>query len=102
MGLGFRVPMLTLSPYAKRGYIDDAVGEFSSPLKFIEDNWGLPYLTDRIERTHNFEHVFDFGRGPRTDARLAPKAERCYGTPGQFPDGYQGWPSGTVPDPAAF
>jgi phospholipase C len=102
VGLGFRVPMLTLSPYAKRGYIDDAVGEFSSPLKFIEDNWGLPHLTDRIRKTHNFEHVFDFGREPRTDARPAPKAARCFGTPGQFPEGYQGWPPGTVPDPAAF
>ena len=27
--LGFRVPMLVISPYAKRGYIDDAFGEFS-------------------------------------------------------------------------
>ena len=64
-GLGFRVPMLTISPYAKRGVIDDVVGEFSSPLKFISDNWDLPYLTSRIEKTHNFEHVFDFNQQPR-------------------------------------
>ncbi len=65
VGLGFRVPMLVVSPYAKKGYVDDAEGEFSTPLRFIEDNWGLPYLTPRIERTHAFEHVFDFARNPR-------------------------------------
>ena len=75
LGLGFRVPMSILSPYAKRGYVDDAVGEFSSPLKFIEDNWGLTYLTPTIEGTHNFEHVFDFDRNPRGDAQPIPKAE---------------------------
>src|SRR5207248_1105829 len=64
-GLGIRVPMLVISPYAKRGYIDHAVGEFSTPLRFMADNWGLPYLTDRIRNTHNFSHVFDFTARPR-------------------------------------
>ena len=50
IGFGFRVPMLVISPYARKGYVDDAEGEFSSPLRFISDNWGLPYLTERIER----------------------------------------------------
>ena len=66
---GFRVPMLVISPYARKGYVDDAEGEFSSPLRFVSDNWGLPYLTERIERTHNFEHTFAFERNPRTDAQ---------------------------------
>jgi phospholipase C len=45
-GLGIRVPLLVISPYAKNG-IDHQVGEFSSVLRFIEDNWGLRQLTDR-------------------------------------------------------
>jgi hypothetical protein len=94
--------MLVLSPYARRGYIDEAVGEFSSPLKFIEENWDLPYLTPRIEATHNFEHVFDFGKAARTDAHAAPKRTDCYGSPSKFPEGYPGWPAGTSPDPGAF
>ena len=103
IGLGFRVPTLVVSPFAKKGYVDDAVGEFSSPLKFIEDNWGLPYLTPRIEDTHNFEHVFDFDRAPRTGAQPLPKIDSCYGSPSEFPgDSYPGWPSGTVPDEGAF
>jgi phospholipase C len=103
LGLGFRVPTLVVSPYAKKGYVDDAEGEFSTPLKFIEDNWGLPYLTQRIERTHNFEHVFDFGRNPRTDAQPLPKITDCYGTPWEFPgEDYPGWPPDTEPDPSHF
>ncbi|MGH2637360.1 MAG: phospholipase C [Actinomycetota bacterium] len=103
LGLGFRVPTLVISPYARKGYVDDAEGEFSSPLKFIEDNWGLPYLTERIERTHNFEHVFDFATNPRTDAQPLPRIDTCYGTPWEYPgDGYPGWPEGTEPDPSHF
>jgi phospholipase C len=103
VGFGFRVPTLVVSPYARKGYIDDVEGEFSSPLKFIEDNWGLPYLTERIERTHNFEHVFDFGKNPRTDAQPLPTFEGCYGTPWEYPgDAYPGWPAGTDPDESHF
>jgi phospholipase C len=103
LGFGFRVPTLVVSPFAKRGYVDDAEGEFSSPLKFVEDNWGLPYLTERIERTHNFEHVFDFERNPRRDARPLPRIEDCYGTPWDFPGfDYPGWPEGTNPEESHF
>jgi hypothetical protein len=95
--------MLVVSPFAKEGYIDDAEGEFSTPLRFIEDNWGLPYLTPRIERTHNFEHVFDFRRDPRMNARPVPRFDDCYGTPWEYPgDGYPGWPADTQPDPSQF
>ncbi len=95
VGLGFRVPMLVISPYAKKGYIDGARGEFSTPLKFIADNWGLPYLTKRIEQTHNFEHVFDFAN-PRTDANPLGHLN-CYGNAFQFPENYPGWVPGTAP-----
>jgi phospholipase C len=62
LGLGVRVPMLVISPWANRGMIDHEIGEFSSPNRFIADNWSLDHLTDRVRRTHNFEHVFDFRR----------------------------------------
>ena len=75
VGLGFRVPMLTISPYTRRGAIDDQTGEFSSPLKFISDNWGLSYLTPRIAKTHNFEHVFDFKAPPRPPSVTGTRVE---------------------------
>ena len=65
VGLGVRVPLLSISPFTRRGLIDDELGEFSTPLRFIADNWGLGHLTPRIANTHNFEHVFDFSKEPR-------------------------------------
>ena len=96
IGLGFRVPLLTISPYAKRGYVDHEVGEFSTPLRFISDNWGLPYLTKRIANTHDMSGLFDFTKKPRPPAIGSAKVD-SYGTPWVFPQDFPGWPPGTVP-----
>jgi len=97
VGLGFRVPMLTISPYTRRGVIDDELGEFSAPLRFIADNWGLPYLTDRIRESHNFEHVFDFTSAPRPPEVTTTRAQ-TYGRPFDYtPVNYPAWPPGTQP-----
>jgi phospholipase C len=91
VGLGLRVPMLVISPYARRGFVDHALGEFSTPLRFLSDNWGLTPLTDRIARTHNFEHVFDFRAGPREpDPR--PQLGGCLGRPFDTFLDRQEWP----------
>jgi len=91
IGLGMRVPMLVISPYAKRGFIDHEVGEFSSPLRFISDNWDLPYLNERISGTHNYSHVFDFDQKPRKPDPL-PRKKGLVSTPYEFPADYEGWP----------
>jgi phospholipase C len=97
VGLGIRVPLLTISPYTPSGVIDDELGEFSTPLRFISDNWGLDPLSDRIRNTHNLEHVFDFSKGPaepRPSTHQAPTFGRAF----RFPaDTYQGWVPGTIP-----
>jgi phospholipase C len=94
--LGFRVPMLAISPYARKGYIDDAFGEFTAPLRFIADNWDLPYLTPRIRKSHNYEHVFDFGKSPRPpDPQPKVRAtNRFYDFPENFPE----WPAELDPE----
>ncbi len=103
IGYGYRVPCLVISPYAAKGMVDHARADLCAPLRFIADNWGLPYLTERIAGSHNFEHVFDFRRNPRRDARPAPRITSCYGTPWDYPgDTYPGWPPGTNPDPSHF
>ncbi len=97
VGLGFRVPLLTISPFvAGRGLIDTEQGEFSTPLRFIADNWGLPYLTPRIEKTHNFAHVFDFGRKPRPPEIATAKAP-AFGNAFTWPGDTYPWPAGTTP-----
>jgi len=40
-GYGGRVPLLAISPLAKRNYVDHTVTDQSSILRFIEDNWFL-------------------------------------------------------------
>jgi phospholipase C len=51
-GLGFRVPMLVVSPWARRGYVSGQLYEHSSVLKFIERRFGLPSLA-------SVNHQFD-------------------------------------------
>jgi phospholipase C len=40
-GYGPRQPLLVVSPWAKRNYIDHRVTDLSSILRFVEDNWNL-------------------------------------------------------------
>ena len=46
-GYGPRLPFLVISPFAKRNFVDHSVTDQSSPLAFIEDNWGLGRLGDQ-------------------------------------------------------
>jgi phospholipase C len=77
-GLGIRVPAMIISPYAKSGYVDHTMYEFSSVLRFIEDNWSLrPFLTRRDRIADGLRGALDFTQTPlapdpqplRTDCR---------------------------------
>ncbi|HEX4208644.1 MAG TPA: alkaline phosphatase family protein, partial [Ktedonobacteraceae bacterium] len=46
-GDGSRVPLMVVSPYAKQGYVDHTYYDHVSILKFIEQNWHLPTLSER-------------------------------------------------------
>jgi phospholipase C len=46
-GDGPRIPLLVVSPYAKKGYVDHVYHDHASILKFIEYNWGLRPLSSR-------------------------------------------------------
>jgi phospholipase C len=43
-GLGPRLPLLVISPFARSNYVDSTVSDQSSVVKFIEYNWGLPAM----------------------------------------------------------
>jgi phospholipase C len=83
-GFGMRVPLLVISPYAREGYVDHTLGEFSSVLRFIEDNWGLTQLTHRDRNASNLSEAFDFSQSPRPPDTLPMRASGCQGP--QFPD----------------
>ena len=49
-GYGTRLPLLAISPYAKQNYVDHALTDTTSVLRFIEDNWSLGRVGKRIVR----------------------------------------------------
>ena len=63
-GLGPRVPLLLISPYARPGYISHTQYEFSSVLKFIEDRFGLTPLTERDANANDTTDSFNFSQTP--------------------------------------
>ncbi len=63
-GYGFRVPALIISPYARHGTIDNTTYDFTSILKFIEDNWSLPPLTARDATANSIANALDFSQSP--------------------------------------
>jgi phospholipase C len=67
-GYGFRAPALLVSPYAKPGYIDSTTLDFTSMLKFIEENWNVPPIAERDANANNFLDAFDFSAPPRDAA----------------------------------
>jgi phospholipase C len=74
-GYGPRLPLLVISPFAKKNYVDHAVTDQSSILRFIEDNWNLGRIgsgsTDAIAGSLN--GLFDFDdRGRATKLILNP------------------------------
>ena len=64
MGLGFRVPVIVVSPYAKHGYVSHVTHESSGFLTFTEENWGLSSLGTRDTLADDFSDCFDFTQTP--------------------------------------
>ncbi len=69
--LGFRVPAVIVSPYAKPECVTDTVHDHTSVLKLIERKWNLPPLTRRDAAAVDPLDVLDFDNPP---AFLTPPA----------------------------
>ena len=65
-GPGGRVPMLVISPHARKGFVDHTLYDHTSILRFIEWRYGLDPLTDRDAEANNLLAAFEFG--PSTTA----------------------------------
>ena len=64
-GLGGRIPMLIISPYAKKGFVDDTPYEHGSILRFIENNFALGQLAASDNRATPPDAAFNFSQRPR-------------------------------------
>ncbi len=83
-GLGFRVPMLVVSPYAvkgksaKGGYISHTQYEFGSIVAYIEKNWNLPSLGTTDARATPISDVFNYNQKPRSFSAISSKLSAQY------------------------
>jgi phospholipase C len=62
--LGFRVPAVIVSPYAKPEYVTSTVYDHTSILKLIERKWNLPPLTRRDAAANDPLDALDFQSPP--------------------------------------
>jgi len=65
MGLGFRVPLIVVSPWAKHGHISHRVHDFGSFLRFTEEVFNLPSLGTRDAISDDLSDCFDFTQTPQ-------------------------------------
>lgn len=73
-GYGPRVPTIVISPYAKRGFVSHDPYDFTSVLKFIEERWGLSYLTARDHHALDLRDCFNFSQAPAPPLVIPPPA----------------------------
>ena len=74
-GYGPRLPLLVISPWAKRNFVAHNLTDQSSVIRFVEDNWGLPRIggsLDAIAGTLNAMFNFDHGSGHARKLFLDP------------------------------
>jgi phospholipase C len=90
MGLGPRVPLVIISPWAKKGYVDSTEYEFSSVLKFIETVHGIGCMTERDCGAHDLMNAFDFDQSTKPRKRKLILEERdCTGLPQKISQAYE-------------
>jgi phospholipase C len=78
-GLGFRVPMLVVSPYAKQNYVSHVQYESASILRFAEDQFGLARLADADKRAASpAKDCFDFSKPPRAFVPIQAPYSKAY------------------------
>ena len=63
-GMGVRLPMVIISPFAKAGYVDSTIASFASILAFTERIYGLRPLNKVDGNAYDYFKSFDFGQHP--------------------------------------
>ncbi len=67
--LGVRVPFVLISPWAKKHFVSHKIYDHTSILRFIEDTYNLPALTNRDANANSFGDLLDF-KHPHLNAEL--------------------------------
>jgi phospholipase C len=75
---GFRVPLIVVSPYAKRGYVSHVTHDFGSLLRFAEGIFKLPTLGYADSRADDLSDCFDFSQTPASFQPFIAKFDGSY------------------------
>jgi phospholipase C len=78
---GYRVPLIVISPYAKKNYVSHTVADYTAILKFIEHRFNLPSLTARDAAQMDMTEFFDMANPPWMTPPQPPAQNRggaCY------------------------
>ena len=79
--LGFRVPCVVISPYARRNFIAHGQYDHTSILKMIEWRFGLPPLSVRDSTANNLAEVLDLSSpnvtAPAFTVPMGPFGKNC-------------------------
>jgi phospholipase C len=96
--LGFRVPFVVVSPFAKPHYVSHTLGDHTSLMALVEKRFlgtsGKKHLslTGRDARADTLEDLFDFDGSPSLNTPLptapapSPSDEGCGSASGTFVD----------------
>ncbi|HYL28077.1 MAG TPA: alkaline phosphatase family protein [Candidatus Nitrosotalea sp.] len=77
-GLGFRVPAMIVSAYAKAAYISKTYYDFGSILRYIEDNWSLGTLGGDDKSAQSIIDCFDYSQPPITFEPIPSQHSKSY------------------------
>jgi phospholipase C len=80
---GFRVPMMVISPFAKKNFVSKTPMDYTAILKFVETRWSLPNLTLRDVSMPDMTEFFDFANVPWATPPTPPPQTQV-GTPCDF------------------
>jgi phospholipase C len=83
-GMGFRVPMIVISPYTafntsgKSPYISQTVYGFGSIIRYVEDTFGLPSLGTTDATSNSMGDMLNYKQSPRQFQPITSSYSRSY------------------------
>jgi phospholipase C len=78
---GYRIPLIVISPFAKKNYVSHTVADSTAILKFIETRFNLAPLNNRDAAQIDMTEFFDFNNPPWVAAPVPPPqnvSNPCY------------------------
>lgn len=69
---GYRLPLIVVSPYAKKHYVSHTVMDYTAILKLIETRFNLPALTKRDAAQKSMTEFFNFNVPPWMTPPMPP------------------------------